>query len=58
MNKIQNDISKENVGMNSIKNRMRESRLKRFGHVCVRPMDALVRAFDNYRRNKGGKMMG
>ena len=46
LDRIRNEKIREKVGVAPIDEKMRESRLRWFGHVCRRPMDAPVRRIE------------
>ncbi|KAF3658496.1 Serine/arginine-rich splicing factor RSZ21A [Capsicum annuum] len=56
--RVRNEIVREKVGVASVENKMREGRLRWFGHVMRRGTDAQVRrcerlALDGFRRRRG-----
>jgi hypothetical protein len=56
--KISNDVIRSKLGVVSIAEKMREARLRWFGHVRRRPVDAPVRRCENlnilgFKRNRG-----
>ncbi|KAF3631468.1 hypothetical protein FXO37_27947 [Capsicum annuum] len=56
--RVRNETIREKVGVTSVECKMREARLRWFGHVKRRGMDALVRrcerlALDGFRRGRG-----
>ena len=58
LDKIRNEVIKDKIGVASIEDKMRETRLRWFGHVRRRPMDAPVRRCEtieclNYKRSGG-----
>ena len=57
-NRVKNDVIQEKVGVASVEDKLREARLRWFGHVMRRGMDAPVRrcerlAMDDFRRGRG-----
>ena len=55
---IRNEVIRSKIGVASIEDKMRETRLRWFGHVRRRPMDAPVRRCEtveclDYRRSSG-----
>ncbi|KAF3638651.1 hypothetical protein FXO37_24270 [Capsicum annuum] len=57
--RVRNETIREKVGVASVENKMREIRLRWFGHVMKRGTDAPVRrcerlALDGFRRGRGG----
>ncbi|KAF3663664.1 V-type proton ATPase subunit c''1 [Capsicum annuum] len=57
-NRVRNEIIREKVGVASVEDKMREGRLRWFGHVMRRGTDAPVRrckrlALDGFRRSRG-----
>jgi len=58
LDKIRNKVIRGKVGVASIGDKMREARLRWFGHLRRRPRDGLVRRCEtikclDYRRSKG-----
>ena len=58
LDKIRNEVIRERVGVASIQDKMRESRLRWFGHVQRRPLTAPVRKCEvldlgDFRRGRG-----
>ena len=58
LDKIRNEVIRDKIGVASIKDKMRESRLGWYGHIRRRPRDAPVRRCktiecSDYRRSKG-----
>ena len=56
--RVRNETIREKVGVTSVECKMREARLRWFGHVKRRGMDAPVRrcerlALDGFRRGRG-----
>ncbi len=45
--RMRNDFIREKVGIAPIEDKMRESRLRWFGHICRRPIGAPVRKCEN-----------
>jgi len=43
LNKIKNEVIKDKIGVASIEDKMRETRLRWFGHIRRRPKDAPMR---------------
>ncbi|KAF3616099.1 hypothetical protein FXO37_35207 [Capsicum annuum] len=57
-NRVRNEIVREKVGVASVEDKMREGRLRCFGHVMRRGKDSPVRrcerlALDDFRRSRG-----
>ena len=56
--KVRNEVIREKVGVTSVEDKMREGRLRWFGHMMRRGTDAPVRrcerlALDGFRRSRG-----
>ena len=58
MDKVRNEDIRNLVGIALIKNKMRENRLRWFGHIGRRPMDASVRRVENIDIEQGKKLRG
>jgi len=58
LDKIRNEVIRSEIGVASIEDKMREARLRWFGHIRRRPMDAPVRRGEtivclNHKRRRG-----
>ena len=58
LDKIRNEVIRGKTGVAFIENKIRETRLRWFGHIRRRPMDAPVRRCEtidrpDFRRSKG-----
>ena len=58
--RVRNEIIREKVGVASVEDKMREGRLRWFGHVMRRGTDAPVRrcerlTLDSFRRSRGSQ---
>ena len=56
MDKVRNENIRSLVGVASIEDKMRENRLRWFGHVRCRPIDALVRRVEKIDIEQGKKL--
>ena len=52
------DVARDKVGVVEIEGKMRENRLRWFGHVQRRPIDALVRRCDHETEVQGRRGRG
>ena len=57
MDKIRNEDIRSLVGVASIENKMRENRLRWFGHIGHRTMDAPVRRMEKVKKLRGRPKM-
>ena len=58
LDRIRNEVIRDKIGVTSIENKIREARLRWFGHIRRRNMDAQVRRCEridrtDYRRSRG-----
>ena len=58
LDKIRNEVIRDKIGVASIEDKMREARLRWYGHIRTRLMDASVRRCEtmecsDYRRSRG-----
>ena len=58
MDKVRNEDIRSLVGIAPIEDKMRENRLRWFGHIGCRPMDAPVRRVENINIEQGKKLRG
>ena len=58
MNKVRNENIHNLIGVASIEDEMRENRLRWFGHIRRRSMDALVRRMEKINIEQGKKLKG
>ena len=58
MDKVRNEDIRSLVGVTPIEDKMREHRLRWFGHVGRRPIDALVRRVEKIDIEQGKKIEG
>jgi len=58
LDRIRNEVSRGKIGVASIEDKMREARLRWFGHVRRRPMDAPVRRGETIVCSNGRRVRG
>ena len=58
MDKIRNEVIRSLVGIVPIEDKMRENRLRWFGHVRHKPIDAPVRRVEKIDIEQGKKLRG
>ena len=58
MGKVRNEDSRSLVGVAPIEDKMRENRLRWFGHIGRRPMDAPIKRVEKIDIKQGKKLRG
>ena len=58
MDKIRNEIIRSLVGVAPIEDKMRENRLRWFGHIGLRPMDAPIKRVEKIDFEQSKKLRG